>query len=119
MTRLFLLVIIVWLLAFNQRATLATQPRFTPPPGEETDMVRKLIAGTEADLRSGKNVSEILTDPSYLPAHEWPRFRKLIRQNAQSPRATIVARQEPGQPLLVLAQVLDPGSRPVRRAMVY
>jgi protocatechuate 3,4-dioxygenase beta subunit len=82
-------------------------------------MVRKLIAGAEADLRSGKNVSEILTDPSYSPAHEWPRFRKLIRQNGHSPRATIVTRQEPGQPLLILAQVLDPGSRPVRGALVY
>jgi protocatechuate 3,4-dioxygenase beta subunit len=119
MTRLFLLVIIVWLLAINQRAALATQPKFTPPPAQETDLVRKLIADAEADLRSGKNVSEILTNPSYSPAHEWPRFRKLIRQNAQSPRATIVTRQEPGQPLLVHGRVLDSDNRPVRGAVVY
>jgi protocatechuate 3,4-dioxygenase beta subunit len=60
-----------------------------------------------------------LVDPAYLPAHEWPRFRQLIRQNAPSPAVTLVVPTEPGEPLAVTGRVLDRAGRPIPRATLY
>jgi protocatechuate 3,4-dioxygenase beta subunit/tetratricopeptide (TPR) repeat protein len=95
------------------------QNRFTPPPGQETDAVKKLIDEAEAALGAGKSATEVLTDPSFLPAHPWPRFRKLVRESAKSSQATIVTPQEPGTPLTVVGQVVDKDGQPVIEATVY
>jgi len=95
------------------------QSRFTPPPGEETEPIKKLIARAEGALSYGKTGTEILSDTDYLPAHEWPRFRKIMRQAGKSSRATIVTPQEPGEPLVVAAQVVNGQGRPVTDATVY
>jgi protocatechuate 3,4-dioxygenase beta subunit len=97
----------------------ADQTRFTSAPREETTEAKKLIDQAEAALRSGKSTTEILTDPSFVPAHEWPRFRKLVRHAALSSHATIVTPQEPGTPLIVAGRVVEGDSHPVRDAVVY
>jgi protocatechuate 3,4-dioxygenase beta subunit len=73
----------------------------------------------EAALRSGKTMTDLLTDPALLPAHEWPQFRELIRRAGTSWQATIVTAQEPGVPMLVSGRVVDKEGQPVKRAMVY
>jgi protocatechuate 3,4-dioxygenase beta subunit len=93
--------------------------RFTQAPGEETEAVQKLIDQAKAALESGKSTTIILTDPSFLSAHEWPRFRKLIRQSASSWRTTIVTPNEPGKPLVVTGRVVDGEGRPVKEAVMY
>jgi protocatechuate 3,4-dioxygenase beta subunit len=95
------------------------QTRFTAAPGDETEEVKKRIDETEAALRAGTSSDEILTDPSFLPAHEWPRFRKLIRQGALSSRATIVPPSEPGTRMAVTGRVLNQNGQPVRGAIIY
>jgi protocatechuate 3,4-dioxygenase beta subunit len=93
--------------------------RFTDPPGEETAEAKRLIDGAEAALKSGKSATDILTDPAYLPVHPWPRFRKLMRDFAQSSQATIVTPHELGVPMVVTGRVIDSSGRPVKGAMVY
>jgi protocatechuate 3,4-dioxygenase beta subunit len=100
-------------------ASAPCQTKFTPAPGDETAEAKKRIDEAEAALQSGKSTTEILTDPSYLSAHEWPRFRKLIRQSALSSRATIVTPTEPGTRMVVAGRVLDQTGRPVGGALIY
>src|SRR5262249_31782188 len=77
-------------------------PRLTPPPAaDEPAAVKESIDKAAAALRSGKTVSDVLTDRAYLAAHEWPRFRKVIRQNAAGARVTLVTDREPGDALSV------------------
>lgn len=90
-----------------------------PPPGTETEAVQRLIDQSKAALESGKSPSAILTDASFLPAHEWPRFRKLIRDSAQASPLTLVSAQEPGESLTVTGRVVDRNSQPVQGGVLY
>src|SRR5882762_3270823 len=84
------------------QTSAANEPRFTPPPGVETPEVKKLIDKAEASFTSGDTTtSSLLTNPEYMPAHEWPRFRALIRAHAMANQLTVVSAQEPGDPLVV------------------
>jgi protocatechuate 3,4-dioxygenase beta subunit len=100
-------------------ATARDQTKFTAPPDQETAAVQKLIEQADAALQSGKSTTTILTEPSFLSLHEWPRFRKLIRQSAQSSQVTIVTPKEPGEPLVVTGRVVDDDGRPVKRAVMF
>ncbi|HEV3081859.1 MAG TPA: hypothetical protein VGY66_18915 [Gemmataceae bacterium] len=100
-------------------AAASDKTRFTAPPDQETEAVQKLIDQAEAALQSGKSTTTILTEPSFLALHEWPRFRKLIRQSAQSSQVTIVTPKEPGEPLVVSGRVVDAEGRQVKRAVMY
>jgi protocatechuate 3,4-dioxygenase beta subunit len=95
------------------------QTKLTEPPGQETDGVQKLIDQADSALRSGKSTTDILTDPSFVSVHEWPRFRKLIRQWAQASPITIVTPKETGEPLVLAGRVIDGDGRPMKEAVVY
>ena len=95
------------------------QTKFTDAPGKETDAVEKLIDQAKAALESDKSTTAVLTDPTFLSAHEWPRFRNLIRASAQSSRTTIVTPDEPGESLVVTGRVVDGDGRPVKQAVTY
>jgi protocatechuate 3,4-dioxygenase beta subunit len=81
--------------------------------------VRRSIDQAKTALESGKSTTAILTDTSFLPVHEWPRFRKLIRDSAQFPPMTIISAQEPGEPLTISGRVVDGSRRPVKAALMY
>jgi protocatechuate 3,4-dioxygenase beta subunit len=93
--------------------------RFTEAPGKETEAAQRLIDQAKAALESGKSPTAILTDASFLPVHEWPRFRDLIRNSAQPPPLTIVSAAEPGEHLTVTGRVVDASGQPVKAAVVY
>ena len=93
--------------------------RFTEPPGQETDAMKRIIDQAKAALESGKSTTAILTDSAYLTAHEWPRFRQLIRDSAQPSPVTIVSEKEPGQALTVAGRVVDGYGQPVKAAVMY
>jgi protocatechuate 3,4-dioxygenase beta subunit len=102
------------------QAAPATPPKFTSPPGpEESPEIKALIDRTTALLSSGKDTGAVLVDPVFLPAHEWPRFRRLIRDHARSSVVTIVTPEEPGVPLLVTGRVTEPSGRTVKGARLY
>jgi protocatechuate 3,4-dioxygenase beta subunit len=93
--------------------------RFTDPPGQETEAVQRLIDRAKAALEAGGSTTTLLTDPSFLPAHEWPRFRKLVRDSAQPSPLTIVSPNEPGDPLIVTGRIVGRDGRPVPAAVLY
>jgi protocatechuate 3,4-dioxygenase beta subunit len=93
--------------------------KFTQPPGEETEQIKTLIAKAEARLRSGTSTTDILRDPAYLPAHEWPRFRTLIRRHATTSRLVIVCPGEEGDPLMVTGKVIDRAGNALAGAILY
>jgi protocatechuate 3,4-dioxygenase beta subunit len=70
-------------------------------------------------LRSGRSAGDVLADSAYLPAHPYPRFRRLIRQSATATPLTLVTPREPGEPLTVTATAVDRQGRAVRDALVY
>ena len=102
--------------AAAQAVRQADSSRFTQPPGEETDAARRSIDQAGTALRSGSSVTSILTDPSFLPSHEWPRFRSLIRREGRSSLVTIVTPGEPGTPLVVNGRLRVGQDRPVPQA---
>jgi protocatechuate 3,4-dioxygenase beta subunit len=106
-------------LALLGRCAADEPDRFTPPPGEESEAVKALIDRAGDALRSGASTSDVLTDPQYLPAHEWPRFRALIRRHATSSRAALAGREEPGVRLEVKGRLVDRSGRPVPGSVVY
>ena len=130
---LYVIACFAWLLAAcatpsaNQNSAFATsqtsaanEPRFTTPPGVETPEVKKLIDKAEASLRSGDTTaSSLLTNPEYMPAHEWPRFRQLIRAQATANQLTVVTAQEPGDPLVVTGTIRDKQGAPLKGALIY
>jgi protocatechuate 3,4-dioxygenase beta subunit len=93
--------------------------RFTDPPDKENETIRRLIDQAKAALDAGKSTTDLLTDPTFGSAHEWPRFRKLIRDGASASPVTITSPNEPGDPLIVVGRVSDSQGRPVKAAVVY
>ncbi|MBK7600252.1 MAG: hypothetical protein IPJ07_17725 [Acidobacteria bacterium] len=93
--------------------------RFIEPPGQETDAMKQIIDKAKAALESGKSTTAILTGSSYLTAHEWPRFRKQIRDSAQPSPVTIVSEKEPGQALIVAGRVVDGRGQAVKAVVIY
>lgn len=97
-----------------------SEPRFTPPPGEETPAIKILIDRAQASLGGNKTTSSaLLVNPEYLQAHEWPRFRKLIRDHANANQIIIVTPQEPGEPLVVTGTIRNQRGEPVKGALIY
>lgn len=102
------------------QSSVTNEPRFIPPPGVETSEVKKLIDKAEASFTGGDpSTSSLLTNPEYMPAHEWPRFRQLIRAHAKANQLTIVTAQEPGDPLVVTGTIRDKQGTPLKDALIY
>jgi protocatechuate 3,4-dioxygenase beta subunit len=96
------------------------EPRFTPSPGEETTAIKNLIDKAQLAVESGRATpTNLLTDPAYMPAHEWPRFRKLMREHAKTNQTILVSPQEPGEQLIVTGQIRDQQGRPMSGALIY
>jgi protocatechuate 3,4-dioxygenase beta subunit len=91
-----------------------------PPPAEEpAEIASRIDAASKALAAHEKGVSEILTDPALLGAHEFPRFRALIEKHAETGTITLSAKDEPGPRLLVKGRVLDEDGHRVAGALVY
>lgn len=96
------------------------EPRFTPPPGEETAAIAALIDRAKADLEAGRaTTNDLLASPSWMPAHPWPRFRALIRRFARESRAVLVTPEEGGDRLRVTGTVRDSDGKPLAGALLY
>ena len=108
------------LTATQQPNAAGDEPRITSAPEQETEDVKALVDRAESLLKGGSaNITTILTDPAYMRAHEYPRFRKLIRTYAFSNNATIVTPQESGEPLKVSGTIRNSRGEPIRRALIY
>jgi protocatechuate 3,4-dioxygenase beta subunit len=54
-----------------------------------------------------------------MAAHEWPRFRRLIRDNATAGQTTIVTPQEPGEAMVVSGTLRNTSGTPIANALIY
>lgn len=96
------------------------EPRFTDPPGDETTQIRALIDEAAVLVSDSRiDVSALLCDEKYMPAHEWPRFRQLVYEQAPVGSVRIAPADEPGERLQVRCLVRDQAAQPVRNATVY
>ena len=96
-----------------------SEPRLTPPPGEETPEIRALIDRAQAALAGDRTVSKLLTDESFMPAHAYPRFRTLIREKAPTGTVALASTSEPGPRLRVHGTVRNADGRPLPGALLY
>jgi protocatechuate 3,4-dioxygenase beta subunit len=86
----------------------------------ETAEIKALINRAEQALAAnGSDTSAILSDPRYLAARGWPRFRELIKAHAKASSITIVTPQEPGKPLRVRMRLVEKDGSPAAGALVY
>jgi len=89
------------------------------PPASEESIDRDLTR-VKALLASGKaTADEVMASPEWSHLREKPRFRRAIREAAQSPKTVIVPSDEPGTPLIVSGVVSDESAAPVAGAQVY
>ena len=65
------------------------------------------------------DVSELLSDKTYLPAHPLTSFRDLVRQYATTDVLKITSSGEPGTKIRVLCTITDIKGKPVPDALVY
>jgi protocatechuate 3,4-dioxygenase beta subunit len=119
MQRIRLLAIVVPLMCVGSPTRAQAPDKFTQPPKEESEQIKGLIDKSVSALDSGKSTTDILADPDYLVAHEWPRFRKLIRQNARESRIGIVSPDEAGDRLVVTGTVVDADGKPRPGVVLY
>jgi len=109
------------LTAVEQTPSASTnEPRLTPPPGEETPEIKTLIDKAQNALASGTlTTTDVLVDPTYMPVHEWTRFRNVIRTYATAKQLVIVTPNEPGDPLIVSGTISNQQFEPIKDALVY
>lgn len=101
-------------------AAQATGQKFTAPPGEETAAIKTLIDRAEKWIANKETTTTgLLKDVKLVKAHEYPRFRKLVRENADTGKTTIVTIDEPGQRLRVTGRVFDAAGKPAANALIY
>lgn len=93
--------------------------KFTPPPVEESAEVRTLIDRAKSAFDSGRTVTEVLSDGTFMPVRAWPRFRGLVKGHAAAGPVTMVPASEPGDLLHVRGVVRDPAGRPISGALIY
>jgi protocatechuate 3,4-dioxygenase beta subunit len=87
---------------------------------DEPAEISALIDRAEHALRTEESdVSSILSNPDFLSAHGWPRFRELIKSHASGPKITIVTPQEPGTRLRVRMRVVEADGSASAGALVY
>jgi protocatechuate 3,4-dioxygenase beta subunit len=111
--------VLVLLTLAVQATRPSADPTFTDPPGEESADIRALIDRAAAALDGGRDVDTILAEPTYIAAHEYPRFRALIRARATRSSATLVTAGEPGEKLVVTGTIRGARGRPLAGALIY
>jgi protocatechuate 3,4-dioxygenase beta subunit len=119
LTTLLIAIVGVRLLIAQTRPS-SDEPRFTDPPGAETPAIAALIDEASMLLGDGRiEVSSLLCDRRFMAAHEWPRFRQLVRQHAPRGSIRICGADEPGDRMRVRCTVRDGAGQAVRDAFVY
>ncbi len=64
-------------------------------------------------------VTNVLTDPSLAQLREDPGFRLLVKKHVRESSATIVVPDEPGDPMIIRARIVDETAKPVPSAVIY
>ncbi len=99
---------------------LAQDRESASPRSSEPTEIKALIDRAEHVLDAKESdASAVLSDPEYLSAHAWPRFRRIIRRHAPTSTVTMVTPQERGKPLSVRLRLVEADGSPAVGALVY
>lgn len=97
-----------------------TEQKFTPPPGDEPPDIKTMIDKGQMWLETKQTTTTgLLKDVRFLKTHEYPRFRKLIRDYAVTGKTTIITIDEPGEHLTVSGMIKDKDGKPAANALIY
>jgi protocatechuate 3,4-dioxygenase beta subunit len=105
--------------AAGASAGAQAEPRFTDVEAQESPAMRGLIDKAKAYLAAGRSAEDLIVDPHFVPAHEYPRFRDLIREHPSVGHASLVTPEEAGTPLTVSGVVRDAAGNAVKGALIY
>lgn len=93
--------------------------KWAAAPDAETGTITNLIDDAAEKLKSGASVSDVLADPRFMQAHPYPRFRKTIREHADSKPLSLCGDSEPGERAVLHLQCLSKDGVPLAGALVY
>jgi hypothetical protein len=106
--------------SFIDGSLIAQNLESAAPRSTEPAVIKALIDRAEQGLDSKKSdVSAFLSDPEFLSAHAWPRFRQIIRRHAPTAKVMMVTAQEPGDRLRVRLRLVEADGAAGAGALVY
>ena len=112
-----------WLRLFQERRVERApdgEARFVDPPGAVPEALAKRLSEFESALVAGKaRANEVLADPASDALRPFQSFRDLIARHAESGRAVLVPKGEPGTALLATVVALDQQGNACPDARVY
>lgn len=77
------------------------------------------LRSVEQGLSSGKSVSDVLTDPSFMHLHSQTAFRELIKRHAKPGKIILVTATEPGQRITVKGKIKGSDNRALANVLIY
>jgi len=96
------------------------QPKFTPPPTNESAETKLLIDKAQSLLETKRaTTTDLLTDQTYMALHEYPRFRELVKKYAVTGKTAIVTENEVGEALIISGTIKDKSGKPADGAVIY
>ena len=102
------------------QTTAGGEPHFVEPPGEPDAAKKARIEELAAALADGKTkANDVLADPAAEELRPYPAFRELIAKHAETGRAVLVPRGEPGEALLATVHVVDRAGNTYPGVRVY
>ena len=86
----------------------------------QTPAPTQTLLALDGKLKTGAlSITQVLTDPQWMPLHPETAFREIIRQNAKAETIRLTPAGEPGLPITVKGQALDSGGKPLNGLLVY
>ncbi len=88
--------------------------------GCQTPQQSQTIKDIGDQLQTGAlSVTQVLTDPQWMPLHSLTAFRDVIKQNARAEKIKLTPPGEPGVNITVQGVATDREGQPIRDALVY
>jgi protocatechuate 3,4-dioxygenase beta subunit len=98
---------------------LQGEPHMVEPPGEPVGDAAERLSQAKKALEGGTSTADVLADARFTSLRPYTQFRELIRTHAKSSKASLIPRDEPGAPLVVIGHVAGADGKPVADALVY
>jgi len=88
--------------------------------GCQTPQQSQTINTLNEKLKNGAlSITQVLTDPQWMPLHSQPAFREVIKQNAKAEMIKLTPPGEPGFNITVEGTVTDRRGKPMSDLLVY
>lgn len=86
----------------------------------QTPQQSQTINALHEKLQNGAlSITQVLTDPQWMPLHSLPAFREIIKQNAKSETIKLTPPGEPGMNITVKGTAVSREGKPMSDLLVY